>query len=281
MEYYLQNGKIVSESDLNPRSEWLNYAVSFRVSMWFANGTIPFLEVHIQKINKAFGLLNRNYSIEYEEKAELTRLIYRLINKNKAYMGGWLVLDLFAAETKWTCIGSVRKSPRREIPYEEQGRLAIISDEPAGEEFTGRYSILSTGLFEAREKLKIAGSRYGEIICTNRSGSVLGTPGANLFAISGNRLYTPSPETCCPDDNFRILTLMAAREQGLDTIETGNMTPADLMNMDELFTVSESTGFKWIMGIGIKRFLRKHSELIRNRVDLLLWQPRGNTSHKA
>ncbi len=281
MEYYLQNGKIVSETDLNPRSEWLNYPVTFRVSMWFANGIIPFLEVHIQRINDAFGLLNRSYLIEYDEKSELTRLLHRLINKNKAYMGGWLVLDLFASETNWTCIGSVRKSSRREFPYEEQGRLAIISDEPTPEDFTGRYSSITSLFFEAREKLKIAGSRYGEVICCNRHGKVVCTPGANLFAISGNRLFTPSPGTGCPNDNFRSLTLMAARDHGLETVETDSLTPDDLMNMDELFTVSESSGFKWIKGIGIKRFLRKHSEPIRNRAEFLLWQTHGSSGGKA
>jgi hypothetical protein len=44
--------------------------------------------------------------------------------------------------------------------------------------------------------------------------------------------------------------------------------------MNEIFTVSERYGFRWIMGIGIKRFVKKKSESIREGVEVLLWKNR-------
>ena len=276
MEFYLQQGKIVSEQEFNLISEWRDYPVTFRTFLWFANGIVPFFGNHISRISGNLTLINRNIVIEDHQIQEMHRLLVRLINKNKAYMGGWLKLDIYAGEPGWSYIASVQKYHQRLIPYDEQGKLAQICDLKVSEIPDMQELHLFSEKYWAAEFLKIYGSRYGETIYRTSVGTVVSALGSNLYCISGDKLITPSLETGCPRDNLRPLTLSAAELSGLSVTESDNLTTDALMNMDEIFTVSERSGFKWILGIGFKRFLRKRSEQIRNSADNLLWKDRIN-----
>jgi branched-subunit amino acid aminotransferase/4-amino-4-deoxychorismate lyase len=274
MDFYLQKGKIVSDNDFNPKAEWKNYPVTFSVPMWFAHGEIPCFDLHIRDVKEKLQLLHRALVLEPDDILELRRLFLRLINKNKAYMGGWLYLEIFAGDKGWTYVASVKKSLQREIPYDDQGKLAIVAEVVYPENPDSLNFQLFSEKFWIAESLKITGSRYGEAIFCNARGVIVSAIGANLFCIVRDRLFTPSLNTGCPADNFRDLTLASSIQAGLEIIETDSLRPEDLLTMDELFTVSERAGFKWIMGIGTKRFVRKRSELIRNTADFLLWKDR-------
>jgi branched-subunit amino acid aminotransferase/4-amino-4-deoxychorismate lyase len=97
---------------------------------------------------------------------------------------------------------------------------------------------------------------------------------ANIYCIEDHQLYTPSLVTGCITDTFRELTLTAAQAAGFKVIETEGLKPADLQKMNEIFTVSEKNGFSWILGIGIKRFVRKKTEKIREMAERVLWEKR-------
>jgi branched-subunit amino acid aminotransferase/4-amino-4-deoxychorismate lyase len=274
MEFYLHQGKITTETDFNPKHEWMNYPAQVKTSMWFAHGEIPFLELHIEQLNKHFELLNRTYRIGHSDLNELRRLFSRLINKNKAYLGGWLHLYVFANQNNHELIAAIEKYPDRKIPFDEQGKLAIISPElkwsgnTMGKSAIGMYRIWED------EKIKLAGTRYGETIFCNENGALVETIGSNLFCIRKDKLLTPSPDTGCFIDPLRKLTIESAQRLGLELREEERLTPGDLPDMNEIFTVSERYGFRWIMGIGIKRFVKKKSESIREDVEVLLWKNR-------
>lgn len=281
MEFYLYKGKITGHDDFNPREDWLGNHVALEAYMWFAHGTIPFFSEHVENFNGKFSLLGRSYRIGTAEKSELLRLSLRLINKNKAYMGGWLRLVVMAAEEEWPYWASVIRYPVREIPFSETGKLASFS------EYT-RYSesgplLISLGLpaIWTGEKLRISGTRYGDVIFCNEKGAVTDAMEANIFCIDGHRLITPSLVTGCITDTFRELTLTASKAAGFEVIESEELKPADLQKMDEIFTASEKNGFSWILGIGIKRFVRKKTEKIREMAERLLWENRMIAGRKA
>jgi branched-subunit amino acid aminotransferase/4-amino-4-deoxychorismate lyase len=271
MEFILHNHKIVSHDDFNPREQWLEFALSIRFSMWFANGEIPFFDNHIFQINQHFEHLRREYRAGPSEQNEVKRLINRLINKNKAYMGGWIVLSVFPAETNWQYIARVVRHPQRELPFEKQGRLAQVSDfRKISYNQTGPYTVFTDNVRNA-EILKMAGTRFGEAIFCNENGFIADSVFGNLFCIEKDTLVTPSLATGCTNDNLRKLTLSAALKSGLAIFERDDIAPSALQKMDEIFITSEESGFKWILGIGMKRFVRKKTEAIYEIADKLLW----------
>jgi branched-subunit amino acid aminotransferase/4-amino-4-deoxychorismate lyase len=276
MEYYLHQGKITSDPDFNPKEEFLLFPVKVKTSMWFAHGEIPFFENHILDFNQYFGILQLSCNIDMAQEAEIKRLIRRLINKNKAYMGGWVHLNLFVSKLEWRYIATIEKYPHREIPFDELGKLVTISSVLKWSKRISENSVLGMNPIWENEKLKIAGTRYGDAIFCNENGSVVELIGSNIYCIDQNKLYTPSTSTGCYEDNYRQLTLDSALQMGLEVFESEKLTLKQLMLMDEIFTSSECKGFSWILGIENKRFVRKKAEIIRNGVEHLLWRNRQN-----
>jgi branched-subunit amino acid aminotransferase/4-amino-4-deoxychorismate lyase len=276
MEFYLHQGKITAETDFYPKHEWMHFPVHVKTSMWFAHGEIPFLELHIEQLNKHFELLHRTYRIDRSDLNELRRLFSRLINKNKAYLGGWLHLYVFANQNNRELIAAIEKYPERQIPFDEQGKLAIISPELKWSGNTNGKSAIGMYRTWEDEKLKLAGTRYGETIFCNENGALVETIGSNLYCIRKDKLLTPSTGTGCFVDSLRQLTIESAQGLGLEVVEEEQLTPEDLPAMNEIFTVSERYGFRWIMGIGIKRFVKKKSGSIREGVEALLWKNRND-----
>jgi branched-subunit amino acid aminotransferase/4-amino-4-deoxychorismate lyase len=276
MEYYLHQGKITADPDFNPKEEWLYFPVKVKTSMWFAHGEIPFFENHISTINHYFGTLQQPFNIDMAQEAEMKRLIRRLINKNKAFMGGWVHVNLFVSKSEWRYIGTIEKYSHREIPFDEQGKLVTISSEIKWSKRISENSVPGMKPLWENEKLKLEGSRYGDSIFCNENGSVVESIGSNIYCIDQDKLYTPSMDTGCYEDNFRQLTLDSALQLDLKIIESDKLTPKELMLMDEIFTASECNGFRWVLGIDNKRFVRKKAESIRNGVEFLLWKNRQN-----
>lgn len=94
MDYILFNGKMVAAGDFNPAGHWLKPHFSLKEKMWFANGEIPFFPDHIRNIEEILALTGKTWPAEIPPQKELVRLSLRLINKNKAFMAGWLSLEL-------------------------------------------------------------------------------------------------------------------------------------------------------------------------------------------
>ncbi len=271
MEFYLQKGKITSHEDFNPREEWLMYPSHWTVKMWFAHGEIPFFSKFIDLINRYFEEHDREYRISEITKSEMLRMILRLINKNKAYMGGWVNLTVFEGFLDWKYIVRIEKYHERMIPFYENGILARISEEKIRVGRKPETSLIKSEAIITWEMLKLAGSRYGDSIFCNDAGAIVATTGGNLFTIENETVYTPSLNSGCNNDNFRQLVIRACEILKLKVVERDDIEPGTLSKMDEVFTVSEKTGFKWILGVGIKRFVKRKSESIREVTDQLLW----------
>lgn len=274
MEYFLQKGKIIGRKDFNPVDEWLGSKVTTKITMWFAHGEIPFFENHVSNLNQFLSHLELPCRIDTSEQNELLRLCRRLINKNMAYMGGWIHLHFFLTEEKLQYVGTLQKYPEREIPFDEHAKLAVVADEIKwSKNKPEQFAFVNERRWNTN-RLMISGSRHGEVIFCNENSAVVETAGANIYCIEKNKLFTPSLETGCYIDNLRGFTIKAAQLSGLEVVETEQLTVDHLLKMDEIFTVSESMGFRWIMGIGIKRYLSRFVGKIRDDVDLLLWRNR-------
>lgn len=277
MEFYLQKGKITSYADFNPRDEWLGYSIHWSVKMWFAHGEIPFFAKYIDLINQYFGEHDRDYLIAAGEQAEMNRMILRLINKNKAYMGGWVILTVFEGITDWKYLAMIQKYPDRLIPFDETGILANISAEKIRSGMKPTTSLIKSSSLVNGEILKLAGSRFGDSIFCNDQGAIVATTSGNLFAVENDIIHTPALTSGCDNDNFRQLVISACEILKLKVVEHEDLDPGALSKMDEVFSVSEKVGFRWILGVGIKRFVKRKSENIRGTTDQLLWITRGKT----
>jgi hypothetical protein len=263
LDFILQNGKIIRENEYHPGSNRWRNDLQFKQEMWFANGKIPHFNELYNDFVQLMNYLNRSVSDHFPPQSELLRLIIRVINKNKAFMGGWASCRFLFQEKSSEYV----VHPDRLFPLDTAGRMGIISPlaKSTGNPLS-RYFFFSETLWKT-EKIRTEKKGDEVSIFLNEKGIVTETEEANLFCILNNQLITPSVETGCVVDIMREYVLQSAKSIGLVVIQSVSLTPLALHGMEEIFTVSEGNGFKWLKGIGGKRYLKTTTELIWRQVN--------------
>ncbi len=267
MDYILLNGKIFDKNEFNPSGLFLRKGLTMRDRMWFDNGEIRFFGEHMQNLNTILVFFSETPVFAKAYQTELLRTLKRLINKNKAFMGGWISI-LYVFETELPDFyAEVVPSEARVLPFLSSGKLAAFSPlvKYSGNPLN-RYSQFTTPLWDA-ERFRSRNAKTDESIFLNEKGMVTEALGSCLFCIAGNDLITPSAETGCFTDPVRRLVMEAARRLGFRISESDSISPSGLHRMDEIFTVSESLGFGWILGIETKRYMRIKTGMIREEMN--------------
>lgn len=272
MDFILYQTNIIRKNDFNPHDFALRETLPFSYCIWFAHGEIPFLNFHINRIQSSlqkFNIPDQKLNLN-----DMERQLLRLMNKNKAYMGGWINLTLYIAHPEIFLVATLKTHPERHLPLSDQGAMARISDIPLG---PATQLSFYQPLLQARsliEHFSGQNNRSNPAILCHENGCVVQTPDANIFAIKGNSLYTPALATGCINDPLRSVILVSSRKAGLDIEEKEEIFPTDLEMMDELFVASEKLGFVWIQGLNNKRFIRKKTVVIREMAERVMWPAR-------
>jgi len=264
MEFILHNGKIIRESEFNPGHFWWSNALQIKPELWFAHGEIPHFQEQMEKLDEMLSALQWPNPPVLKDRQELLRLIKRLINKNKAFMGGWVSCRfVFPGDTLHWVI-SVKPYPDRLFPLDPNGKTGVISPfaKPSGSPLNA-YAFFSEPLWMA-ERVR---SPQTLGIFVNDKGLTTEADYANLFFIRGDVLTTPAPDTGAVIDIMRDYVLRAAAGKGFRIRESA-VSPEELTGAEEIFAVSEGSGFRWLMGIGGKRYMKTATELIWRQVNI-------------
>ncbi len=270
-DYILHNGKLIPARDFLPGDQWLDPLFLLHTEMWFANGEIPLFQAHLYVWREIFGSLGKNFPVDSAAEGEFMRHCLRLINKNKAYMGGWLRMTFISQPDGNTeSLVRVRHHPSRVFPFAETGKMAVFSPlvKLSGSPFS-EYAFFSKHRWKT-ERFRLYGTKTEEPFFVNEKGILAEACGANIYCIRNNLLYTPSLQTGCYRDLIRDKVLKASRALNLTVSESDSIFPEDLMNMEEIFTVSESKGFAWIMGIETRRFVKTKTVQIWEELNRML-----------
>jgi branched-subunit amino acid aminotransferase/4-amino-4-deoxychorismate lyase len=264
MEFILHNGKITRENEFHPDPFWWNEVMQVKLDMWFAHGDIPHFFGQMERLTGMMTILHRPAHPGSADQQELLRLIKRLINKNKAFLGGWITCRFLFHGEKLQWVISVRPHPDRLFPLDKTGKMGVFSPfvKATGSPLT-TYPFFSEPLWKA-EELRSPGTIA---IFLNDKGLVTETIDGNLFSIQKDELITPEPGTGCISDIMRSYILKAGATAGFRIRESA-ITPEELTGAEEIFTVSEGSGFRWLMGIGGKRYMKTATELIWRQVNV-------------
>jgi branched-subunit amino acid aminotransferase/4-amino-4-deoxychorismate lyase len=267
MEFLIHNGKIIPYTDFHADLKSRVNSLSLSQDMWFANGEIPHFNFHLQELNSLLIKLAHPSLQNLPPGDEILRLSKRLINKNKAFMGGWLRLSLSCKRNDLDYVISTKPCAERIFPLDQAGKTAIISPfvKYSGN-LLSRYFFFSESLWKT-EHFRSDNTENEVSFFLNEKGVLTEATGANLFCLSRNQLWTPAEETGCIIDIMREHVIRSAQVIGFSVNQSDSFLPSDIQEMEEIFLVSEGSGFKWIMGMGTKRFFKKGMELIWKQVN--------------
>jgi branched-chain amino acid aminotransferase len=267
-EFVIANGQILKKEEFVPFA--YNDQVVITRKIWYGFGGIPLFNRNIELIKTELSLLKMAVPALLNDVNEFFRLVKRVLNKSRYYRSGFVTIKLFAEFTKTDFVVECSAFEEFEFPVSQQGILLNFAEVPvfSGDPFI-RFHFYNSLVWKTAEIANLQSPAQNSVFL-NEKASVTHGIGANIFAVKGREIFTPSPETGCYVDLLRDLVIETARKSGLKTRETATLKKSDLLEMDEIFLTSEAGGFQWVMGIGTKRFVQKFAGVICENLNIAL-----------
>lgn len=250
--FWLYNGEVLQANRFPEVPEGLrDWGYFFVEEMHVAENRIFFLQEHLQQIRINLDLFEMLVPIPFQgEGIAFQRMVSRLLNKNKYYMGAAIRLYIF--EDSWCVLAE--PLPNREYTVGEEGITVDVFNRmtkpvhPLSTGHSGTAALWSIAARYAREK--------GISCCLiqNDRGFLCEAAGSNLFVLKGGCLETPSLECGTYHDVIREKVMQAARDAGLKVKSLDKLTFEKIKDADELFIANAARGIQWVKGIHERRY---------------------------
>ncbi|MFW6257547.1 MAG: aminotransferase class IV [Prolixibacteraceae bacterium] len=276
MRFVIADGKIVEKDQYKVPEIFFNNGIHLCQKIWYGYGGIPLFAENMNLFKRQAEVLKIKLPAEYENQRELFRLIKRMLNKNRFYRSGQIVLQIFAGERSVHTLVSSIAYVTFTFPIGEDGVLAAFSSQK-------KYTLNSMNQWpfysEKFWQAALAENKetsVQQVIVLNENDSVCECAYGSFFVIAGNELLTPSLQSGCHENALRELISEAAAKLGLKTTEAGFISRDQIFEADELFCASEAKGIQWVMGIEKQRFIHYYSAKITEELNVLLKRKAGS-----
>lgn len=276
MRFITADGKIIEKINYSLPELFYGKRTDISQQIWYGYGGIPLFHENLNLLKLQAEVLGISFPSEFENQRELFRLIKRMLNKNRFYRSGHILLQLFSDGATVHSLVYSTAFTGFTFPINEDGVLATISSQ---KKYTpnsmNRWSFFNEKLWQAALAEK-KDTPIQQAIIMNEKDSACEAAGSSFFIIAGNELKTPSFQTGCHENALRNSVLEAAVKLGLKTSETAFLSREEIFEADEVFCASESTGVQWIMGIENQRYIHYFSVRIAEEINLLLKSKAAN-----
>ena len=265
--FIVLDGKVLEKNEVNLTPLLLNGLFVISQKFWFGYGGIPLFTENIGLLTRQMEILLLPFPEMLKNGQELFRLTKRMLNKNKFFRSGLIHLQVFINREHASTLITAEPFDQFRFPYHENGiflNFAPIKKQAPPE--LSRFPFFNRPFWKAAGA-GLRGSIFQNSVLLNENNQVCECIGANLFMMKGNTLITPALETGCYDDLLRNLILEIAGELKIKVLESGKISKEEMLNMNEIFIVSEESGMQWILGIENKRFVHHFSEIFYEQLD--------------
>lgn len=270
MEFIIAGGKVVERSSLKAEEIFFGRGIHLYQEVWYGYGGIPLLPENLRLLKAQSEIMGIPFPAEFQNQRELFRLIKRMLNKNKCYRSGHVLLQIFSFEGSVGTLITSTAFTGFTFPFGEEGVLAAFS---SSKKYTfnklNRWQFFNEKLWQAAVA-EFSGSAVQQPIITNERNSICETAGSNFFLIAEHELKTPAWESGCHENAIRPLVMQAAVQLGLQISEPRFISADEVFEADEIFCASERSGVLWIMGVERQRYIHYYSEKIAEELNVLL-----------
>ena len=110
--------------------------------------------------------------------------------------------------------------------------------------------------------------RLDEAILLNQQGFLCESTSSNLFVVYQKQIYTPALSEGCVAGVMRSIVLQLAKTHNFPLIEA-QINPEILNEAEEVFVTNASTGIRWVMGYGRKRYFNEVAKMLSAKLNAL------------
>jgi len=117
------------------------------------------------------------------------------------------------------------------------------------------------GLFKKQHRLD-------EAFILNQNGFLCESISSNVFVVYDKQIYTPALSEGCIAGVMRNVVMQTAKENNIPIIEA-QINPEVLNEADEVFITNATTGIRWVMGYGKKRYFNEVTKSLSTLLNAL------------
>jgi len=110
--------------------------------------------------------------------------------------------------------------------------------------------------------------RLDEAILLNQQGFLCESTSSNLFVVYQKQIYTPALSEGCVAGVMRSVVLQLAKTHNFPLIEA-QINPEILNEAEEVFVTNASSGIRWVMGYGRKRYFNEVAKMLSAKLNAL------------
>lgn len=265
LEYIIHNHQLLNANQqiLTARNRGFRYGDGLFESMRMCDGKLKFAELHAERLQAGMkalkiegGVLFDAYFLK-QKTAELSR-------KNKLKDNARFRLSVYRnGEGLYTPESNdagyiLEASPMADNSYQLNKKGLIVS---VYSELAKPVNMLSNYKTSNSQVYVMAGlfkqqNRLDEAFILNQHGFLCESISSNIFVIYDKQIYTPALSEGCIAGVMRKAVMNLAKENNISIIEA-QINPEVLQAADEVFITNASSGIRWVMGYGRKRYFNE------------------------
>ncbi|MET1054037.1 MAG: aminotransferase class IV [Pedobacter sp.] len=264
-EYILHNDEFIAidEKILTVKNRGFRYGDGLFESMRMTGGKLKFAELHADRLQAGMNALKMDGGIFFDEYF-LKQKTAELCKKNKLKDNARFRLSVYRdADGLYTPDTNksgyiLEASAVQETGYglNKKGLIINVYDEitkPVNKLSNYKTSnsllFVMAGLYKKQHRLD-------EAFILNQNGFLCESISSNVFVVYDKQIYTPALSEGCIAGVMRNIVMQTAKANGISIIEA-QINPEVLNEAEEVFITNASSGIRWVMGYGRKRYFNE------------------------
>lgn len=264
-EYILHNDEFIAidEKILTVKNRGFRYGDGLFESMRMTGGKLNFADLHADRLQAGMNALKMDGGILFDAYF-LKQKTAELCKKNKLRDNARFRLSVYRdADGLYTPDTNksgyvLEASAMQENGYvlNKKGLIINVYDEitkPVNKLSNYKTSnsllFVMAGLYKKQHRLD-------EAFLLNQHGFLCESISSNVFVVYDKQIYTPALSEGCIAGVMRNIVMQTAKANGISIIEA-QINPEVLNEADEVFITNASSGIRWVMGYGRKRYFNE------------------------
>lgn len=276
-EYILHNDQFIAidQAILTAKNRGFRYGDGLFESMRMSGGKLKFAELHADRLQAGMNALKMEGGILFDDYF-LKQKTAELCKRNKLKDNVRFRLSVYReGDGLYTPDSNksgyvLEAGPLATGGYELNKKGLIIN---VYDEITKPINKLSTyktsnSLLYVMAGLYKQQNRLDEAFILNQHGFLCESISSNVFVIYDKQIYTPALSEGCIAGVMRNVVMKVAKTNQIPVIEA-QINPEVLNEADEVFITNATSGIRWVMGYGKKRYFNEITKSLSSLLNAL------------
>jgi branched-subunit amino acid aminotransferase/4-amino-4-deoxychorismate lyase len=276
-EYILHNDEFIAadQAILTVKNRGFRYGDGLFESMRMSGGKLRFAELHADRLQAGMNAMKMDGGILFDDYF-LKHKTLELSKKNKlrenvrfrlsVYRGGEGLYTPDSNQSGYV----LEAAPMDEGGYElnKKGLIINVYDEitkPVNK--LSNYKTSNSLLF-VMAGLHKKQHRLDEAFILNQHGFLCESISSNVFVVYDKQIYTPALSEGCIAGVMRNVVMQTAKAHSISIIEA-QINPEVLKEAEEVFITNATSGIRWVMGYGKKRYFNEVTKSLSSLLNAL------------